>query len=164
MEREPSVFGRFEGYGSPVEITRGGYVMVKVHHQDEAWQLIETLIKAYPGLPKRGSPYPEGHMIRDGLGNTEFVRPDSLVVTTYRTNRFPLGIQCRDGESIAQTEADVRAGKRPAILTPEFVPPTYHGSHIVNGCEYAVRRNEINQLVCDGPYCPVCRPTEDRTT
>lgn len=110
MGTEPSVFGRFEGYGSPVEITRGGYVMVKVHYQDEAWQLIETLIKAFPGLPKRG-----GHMLRDGLGNTEFVRP------------------------------------------------TYHGSHIVNGREYAVRRNEYDQLVCDGPYCPVCRPTETRT-
>lgn len=144
MGTEPVVFGRFEGYGSPVEITRGGYVMVKVHHQDEAWQLIETLIKAYPGLPKRGSPYPEGHTIRDGLGNAEFV-PPSLQEIAGRWDRDFL-------RSYAQQRGSMSS-----------VTPMYQGSHIVNGREYAVRRNEYDQLVCDGPSCPVCRPPETRT-
>jgi hypothetical protein len=50
---EPVVTARFETYGRPVDILRGGHVMVKVRYRDEAWQLLETLIKAFPGLPDR---------------------------------------------------------------------------------------------------------------
>tara|TARA_R110000868_G_scaffold166624_2_gene400658 strand:- start:269 stop:604 length:336 start_codon:yes stop_codon:yes gene_type:complete len=72
---EPIITARFETYGAPVEIMRGGYSMVKVGCQEDALQILEALIKALPALPKRHSPYPDGHMLRDGLGNAEFVKP-----------------------------------------------------------------------------------------
>lgn len=55
MEPEPIVAARFTTYGEPVEITNGGYVMVKVRYREDAMRLIETLAKAASQLPARYS-------------------------------------------------------------------------------------------------------------
>lgn len=53
MESEPIVYARQEAPGRPVEITRGGYVMVKVTYREDALYLLEMLARAVTGLPER---------------------------------------------------------------------------------------------------------------
>jgi len=128
MENEPIVGARFSTYGQPVEITRAGYVMVKVCYQEEAFALLETLARAAQFLPKRGmepnfmvvennltgevSKYPFGHMKRDGLGNAEFVAPSGWVLT--------------------------------------------NSIHSVGGKEWPVYKSPHGVRVCGAPRCPVC--------
>ena len=129
MEPEPYVYARQEAPGRPVEITRGGYVMVPVKYRDDALVLLEVLAKAVRDLPERPAADLAGFV--DAINPELSIRPppDWLQKCKDDMDRHIIG----------------------TILGAD--------QHCIGGACYLVYEHVTDgRLRCDAPNCPVCSP------